>query len=286
MRFPTLFLNHGGGPMPLLGNQTDIIEMIRYVRTNILDQYPVQPKAIVMISAHYENDNKIQIMSSSNPPMLYDYYGFPKEAYEFQYNAPGLPDLAYSIETLLKNNNLPCELDDQRGYDHGVFVPLSLLHPEANIPVVCVSLHSTLNPDIHIRLGKALEPLREQDILIIGSGYTFHNMQGFMNPNQQLYNSSYQFNQWLQNTILHCRSYDDMIQSLTSWEQESKPYGRQCHPREEHLLPLLVIAASGKNSKSKLISINDKPSSIDLTNYKKSNMKIFTDYPVSDFIFE
>lgn len=284
-KFPTIFLNHGGGPLPLLGLQPDITEHIRYVRTEILEKrYPQPPKAIVVVSAHYEHDI-IQITSSVKPPMLYDYYGFPPEAYQFQYQAPGSPELANQIRQLLQEQRIPCECNDQRGYDHGVFIPLSLLYPEANIPVVCVSLRSGLDSAIHIRLGQALEPLREQEILIIGSGYTFHNMKGFRNPSHRLLESSKKFDDWLQKVMLHSASYHDMIQSLILWEKQSSPYGRECHPREEHLLPLFVMAAAGgENAKAKLI--NEKLAPIAASMDATTTNMIFTQYAVSSFMFE
>jgi 4,5-DOPA dioxygenase extradiol len=277
MKFPAIFLNHGGGPMPLLGLQPDIVELIQYVRTEILDRYPSQPKAIVVISAHYENET-IQITSSDAPSIMFDYEGYPPEAYQYQYKAPGSPSLAQEIYKLLQKNNISCELNKDRGYDQGVFVPLLLLYPEANIPVISISLHHSMDSTIHVNLGKALESLREQDVLLLGSGYSFHNIEGFMKPTEELLDASIQFDKWLQNTVLHQKtSYDKMIQSLVRWETESKPYGRQCHPREEHLLPLFVAAAAGgPHATAKLIP---HPTSSD---EKDSSPH----YAVSSFMFE
>jgi aromatic ring-opening dioxygenase catalytic subunit (LigB family) len=163
------------GPLPLMGRQESVARHLREVVNMCL---PDPPKAIVVISAHWESDNdKIKITSSANPSMLFDYYGFPPETYHYEYPAKGDPDLATRIQHHLNKEGIESEMDIVRGFDHGVFVPLLLMYPQAQIPVVCVSLHRSLDAAIHLRIGKALSPLREEEVLILGSGYTFHNMQ-------------------------------------------------------------------------------------------------------------
>jgi 4,5-DOPA dioxygenase extradiol len=251
MRFPTLFVNHGGGPMPLLGQQPKIVEHLQQVRKDFLLASTQKPKGIVLISAHWESD-PIQITSSTAPSMYYDYSGFPSSTYEYQYPAPGSPALAEQIHTLLSNKGITSELNSKRGFDHGVFVPMMILNPEADIPVVCVSLHTSLRADTHIALGSALQTLREQEIMIIGSGYTFHNMKAFFSPSSKTFSASTQFNEWLKEAILNSKNHDDMLHKLERWE--NAPSARECHPREEHLLPLLVTAAAaGKQSVPKLL---------------------------------
>jgi 4,5-DOPA dioxygenase extradiol len=159
MRYPALFVNHGGGPLPLLGQQPKIVQHLQNTVQNHLPKEP--PKAIVVISAHWEA-NPIRITSSASPSMYYDYSGFPSETYKLQYSAPGSPDLAHKVHDLLTRAGIQCQLDPKRGYDHGVFVPLMIMYPSANIPVVCVSLHPTLNARFHLALGHALAPLRDQ----------------------------------------------------------------------------------------------------------------------------
>ena len=133
MRYPSVFVNHGGGPMPLLGKQPDIVRHFQDVQQKFLPKEP--PQAIVVVSAHYES-NPIRITSSAKPSMLYDYSGFPPQAYQVQYPAPGSPDLAKRIQSLLTNKGIASELDEKRGFDHGVFIPLKLMYPE----VCCVVL--------------------------------------------------------------------------------------------------------------------------------------------------
>eukprot|EP00592_Proboscia_alata_P006647 CAMPEP_0194362996 /NCGR_PEP_ID=MMETSP0174-20130528/10914_1 /TAXON_ID=216777 /ORGANISM="Proboscia alata, Strain PI-D3" /LENGTH=193 /DNA_ID=CAMNT_0039136285 /DNA_START=13 /DNA_END=591 /DNA_ORIENTATION=+ len=193
MRFPALFVNHGGGPLPLLGKQPSVIKHMKKIVSHHLP--PRKPKAIVVLSAHYEAD-PVQITTSKTPPMLFDYHGFPPETYKYKYPAPGSPELANEIQRLFLSNNIDSEFNETRGFDHGVFIPLMVMYPGANIPVVCVSMHKSLDISIHLRIGIALAPLQEQDILILGSGYTFHNMGAFFNPTPRTIRASIKFNEW------------------------------------------------------------------------------------------
>lgn len=155
MRFPSIFVNHGGGPLPLLGKQQGLAQHMTEVRTKWLPPKARKPDAIVVVSAHWESD-PIQITAGARPSLLFDYSGFPPEAYEYEYSAPGAPALARRIQTLLSDRGLESRLNDERGFDHGVFVPLTLMFPEADVPVVAVSLHSSLDPGTHLALGQAL----------------------------------------------------------------------------------------------------------------------------------
>jgi aromatic ring-opening dioxygenase catalytic subunit (LigB family) len=235
MKFPAVFVNHGGGPLPLLGKQQNLVEHMRDV---VKTRLPSKPSAILVLSAHWESD-PIKITSATNPTMLFDYYGFPPESYDYKYPAPGSPDLARRIQTLLDKQGIQSELDEKRGFDHGVFVPLLIMYPEANIPVVCVSLHTSLDPNVHISVGQALQPLRDDDVLILGSGYTFHNLKAFFNPSSETYKASTDFNEWLKQTM----ASDNVLERLKEWE--SAPSARMAHPREEHVLPLIMAAATG-----------------------------------------
>ena len=167
-----VYLSHGGGPLPVLGDESHK-EMIAFLKH--LPAHLEQPSAIIVISAHWEEDRPT-ITSGVAPALIYDYYGFPKEAYDIEYPAPGEPLLAQKIFDLLEEQGIEAVLADQRGFDHGVFVPLKLMYPEADIPCVQVSLVRGLEPAEHIRLGKALTGLREEPVLIIGSGFSFHNL--------------------------------------------------------------------------------------------------------------
>lgn len=231
--------------MPLLGAQPELTQHMKELSSELL---PKRPRSIVVFSAHWE-EQTVKITSHERPHLYFDYHGFPKETYEYKYPAPGSPELAKRIQSLLEGEGIKSDLDEKRGFDHGVFVPLMLMYPEADIPVVCVSLHGSLDGGINMRIGKALEHLRNDGILILGSGYTFHNMQAFFNPTYKTTNASVEFNDWLKDTILN---REDTLDRLRGWE--TAPGARIVHPREEHLIPLLMTAAAGGiDAKSTLI---------------------------------
>jgi 4,5-DOPA dioxygenase extradiol len=258
MKYPAVFVCHGGGPLPLLGRQPDVAQHLSEVRQKWL-ALESPPSAIVVFSGHWESD-PIRIIASAQPPLLYDYYGFPNEAYDLKYPAPGSPTLANKIHTLLSKANIPSVLDTQRGNDHGVFVPLMLMFPEAEIPVVEVSLHADLTPQSNLRLGEALRSLRDENVLLVGSGYSFHNMGALMRPSTEASLASRAFNDWLKESMLG----DARTTKLLGWE--SAPSARACHPREEHLAPLFcVVGAVGDDAKAELIF--DPPGKIAVSSY-------------------
>ena len=195
------------------------------------------PRALLVVSAHWEAPVPT-LMTSPNPPMLFDYYGFPPAAYEIRWPAPGAPWLAPRIEELLGQADIPTAVDPERGFDHGTFVPLGRIFPKAEIPTLQLSLKQGLDPKLHLALGRALAPLREEGVFIIGSGMSYHNMRGFGAPQADAEATA--FDAWLQETITLPRAERD--QRLTAWEQA--PSARRVHPREEHLLPLMVAAGA------------------------------------------
>ena len=233
---PVLYLSHGGGPLPLLGDKAhqNLINFIREVTPTL-----GMPSAILVISAHWEADQPT-ITSGPFPSLIYDYYGFPKESYEITYPAPGSPELANQIFNLLVNAGINAKLDPQRGFDHGLFVPLKLMYPEATIPCVQLSLVNSLQPEEHIQIGRALVDLRKENVLIIGSGFSFHNIKEFFSPSTaETQAKNMAFEQWLKDTCSSNQYSEDMRkQRLINWV--SAPAARYCHPREEHLLPLHV----------------------------------------------
>ncbi|TFH01256.1 MAG: dioxygenase [Calditrichales bacterium] len=231
-----LYISHGGGPLPLLGDE-DHNEMIKQL-TNVTALIK-RPSAIIVISAHWEEEIPT-ITSGKNPSLIYDYYGFPPEAYTIEYPTKGAPLLANKIFELLKNNNIEAKLDDRRGFDHGVFVPLKIMYPEADIPCVQLSLVKGLKPLTHIQIGQALTALLEENVLIIGSGFSFHNLRAFFAPTtKESQNMNASFEKWLIDTCSNHRfNKKEREQRLINWEQA--PAARYCHPREEHLIPLHV----------------------------------------------
>ena len=230
-----VYFSHGGGPLPILGEPSHRA-MVKFMR-----QLPCQlraPDAILVISAHWE-ENQATLLGADSPAMYYDYYGFPEEAYQINYPAPGSPDLANRIFQLLNQNDIPAQIDTQRGFDHGLFIPLKLMYPEADIPALQLSLLRGLDPAAHILLGNALRELCHEKILVVGSGFSFHNMNAFSrqaikapDPDNDA------FQDWLIDVCCQNRPQSERERSLIDWE--TAPSARYCHPREEHLLPLHV----------------------------------------------
>lgn len=234
-RAQILYISHGGGPLPILGD-TGHKAMIEFLQ--ILPAQLVRPDAIVVVSAHWE-EGIATLTGAARPPLFYDYYGFPEEAYKITYPAQGSPSLASDIVKLLQGSNIKSQLNTERGFDHGMFIPLKLMYPQADIPTVQLSLLHGLDPSKHIALGKALQSLRKQNIFVIGSGFSFHNMGAFSWDGairSDARNDAFQ--NWLIEVCTSTTSQTDRERNLIDWEKS--PSARYCHPREEHLLPLHV----------------------------------------------
>ncbi len=199
-----------------------------------------RPDAIVAISGHHEGD-MVELMSSLAPTMLFDYSGFPPHTYELTYPAPGSPELADRLAELLSNSGIANRFDPKRGFDHGVLVPFLLMYPHADIPIVQMSLRSDLDPEFHLELGRTIAPLRDQGVLIVASGMSYHNMAGF--GTEQSRSDSEVFDEWL--TGICAADPTQRHRSLTCWAEA--PAARASHPREEHLLPLMVVAGAAGN---------------------------------------
>ncbi len=194
------------------------------------------PKAVLMVSAHWE-EATFTVMTHPKPPMLYDYSGFPPNTYSVVYPAPGSPELAQHVHGLLGSAGLASALNAQRGFDHGAFVPLAVMYPEAQVPVVQLSLKRGLDPAEHLAAGRALHSLRNEDVLIVGSGLSYHNLRLF-GPQGRA--PSKAFDAWLQAAMASPPPQREA--QLLRWEEA--PAARMCHPREEHLLPLMVAVGA------------------------------------------
>lgn len=231
-----LFISHGGGPMPLLGDPGHR-EMVTRL-TEIAGKLR-KPSAILVVSAHWEASVPT-ITSGARPPLIYDYSGFPPEAYNIQYPCPGEPELARQVYQALDQAGIRARLDGQRGFDHGLFVPLKLMYPQADIPCVQLSLVNSLDASTHLAIGKALQALDVDNLLVIGSGFSFHNMRAFFSANTSEVQARNQaFEDWLEETCTDSSMPEsERVERLTHWELA--PSARFCHPREEHLLPLHV----------------------------------------------
>ena len=240
VRMPVAFLPHGGGPWPYVdlgwGDQPGFDALAGYLRS--VARLPrVAPSALLVISAHWE-EPVLTVTSGRAPPLLFDYYGFAPASYELTWPAPGDPALAARTRALLEQAGFASAQDATRGFDHGTFVPLKLTYPEAQVPVVQLSLRAGLDPEEHLRIGRALAPLRDQGVFIIGSGMTFHNLRTFRDPRSAPVSET--FDAWLRDTMT--QAPDERARRLIAWEQA--PLARAAHPREEHLLPIMVIAGA------------------------------------------
>lgn len=237
-RLPVIYLPHGGGPWPFVdvgfGDPVEYERLASYLRgIGTL----ASPRAVLAISAHWE-EAVPTVMTSAHPPMLYDYYGFPPASYEIQWPAPGAPELAARVRSLLSAAGIESAEDPARGFDHGTFVPLKLTYPDARVPTIQLSLKRGLDPATHLAIGRALAPLRDEGVLIVGSGMSYHNMRGFGRASARP--DSIAFDDWLNETVALPTSERDA--RLTAWA--GAPSARACHPREEHLLPLMVVAGA------------------------------------------
>jgi aromatic ring-opening dioxygenase catalytic subunit (LigB family) len=196
---------------------------------------PEPPAAILVVSAHWETKG-FRITSGSRPTLIYDYYGFPPQTYSLRYDAPGAPDVARRAANLLREGELPVELDPEHGFDHGVFVPLMVAFPEAAIPIVEMSVEKGLDPKLHLAAGRALSGLRDEGVLILGSGMSFHNLEAF--GDTQITSLSEAFDLWLTSVVMqpgHVRA-----DRLAAWAEA--PGSLAAHPTAEHLIPLMVAA--------------------------------------------
>ncbi len=231
-----LFVSHGGGPMPLLG-EPGHQEMANCV-TNLGKSLP-KPERVLIVSAHWE-ESRATLLTGEQHPLLFDYYGFPKESYEFNYPCNGLPEWSKELRLALEQANIPAQADPTRGYDHGMFVPMMLMYPEADIPCTQLSLLKSLDAEQHIHLGQALREHLPPNTLVLGSGFTFHNLNVIRMPQApEIQNANLEFESWLTETMASSKlSEEERTQRLVNWE--TAPYARMCHPREEHLLPLHV----------------------------------------------
>jgi aromatic ring-opening dioxygenase catalytic subunit (LigB family) len=255
-----LFLSHGGGPLPLLGDDAHV-EMVACLKE--IAETIVRPSTIIVVSAHWEARNAT-VTASGNPSLIYDYSGFPQESYKIEYPCPGNPPLSRAITKQLEQAGIDASSDNTRGFDHGLFVPLKIMYPEADIPCVQLSLINNLDPLAHIKLGRALQNLADQSLLLIGSGFSFHNMKAFFaSENDDSRSANKTFERWLLDTCSNQKiAEDERVRRLVDWEVA--PYARYCHPREEHLLPLHVCYgfAESSCSKSYRLHILNKESSM------------------------
>ncbi len=180
------------------------------------------------------------VSSAPAPPMLFDYFGFPAHTYQLSYPAPGAPELAARLVRLLEEAGIEHAVNAERGFDHGVFVPMLIIDPQAHIPVLMVSIRDDLDAAKHIEAGRALAPLRDEGVLILGSGNIWHGAIGEAEAD-----ASHAFDEWVARTLtIDDPSYREA--TLLQWEHA--PFAREAQQREDHFMPLMVIAGAGSES--------------------------------------
>lgn len=256
MSFPCAFIGHGGGPLPLLGKHPELVDNFK----QFIASLPSKPSAVVVVTAHWREKKGVAVSTGDTHSLLFDYGGFPPESYRFIYPAPGKPELALRIIDLISKAGVPCRADDKRGWDHGVFVPMMMMFPEADVPVVALSLQDDLDPETHITIGQALAPLREENVLIYGSGAVCHNFEYIFNssPAKQAEGNRFadQWTTWLIETLVDGSSLTaaERLRQLARWTEA--PGGTAMHPPrggQDHLIPLHVIAGAALGTTAKPI---------------------------------
>ena len=263
-RLPTYFLSHGGGPWPWLKDfRPGVYDALERSLHSVRRELGELPRAVLMISGHWEAD-RFLLSSAARPPMYYDYSGFPEHTYDIRYDAPGEPELAETVRAMLEADGLSSGLDPRRGYDHGTFSLMHVLYPEANIPLVQLAMKADFNPAEHIAVGEAIAPLRDQGVLIVGSGFSFHDTRSIISGAGKA--ASATFDAWLDETLVGATPHDRR-QRLIDWERA--PAARAAHPREDHLIPLMVAAgAAGDDAATQIYHESTFMGSITASSYR------------------
>lgn len=241
-KLPTYFISHGGGPWPWMPERKEMMHELAKSLSNMPREIGETPRAILMISGHWEQPD-FAVMSSPAPCMVYDYSGFPPHTYQIKCVASGSPAVATRVAELLTAADLPTHLDDRQGFDHGVFAPMQVMYPKADVPLLQVAILHSYDPEQHLALGRALAPLRDEGVLIVGSGLSYHNLRLF-GPGAK--RPSAAFDAWL-NGVLMSEPAKRTAQ-LIQWDKA--PSARICHPQEDHLIPLMAAVGAAEGEKT------------------------------------
>jgi aromatic ring-opening dioxygenase catalytic subunit (LigB family) len=250
MTQPTLFVPHGGGPCffmdpsdPDHPHSDPMWQPMQDYLAGLIAGLPERPRAILLVSGHWE-EAAFTVHSGDRPSLFFDYYGFPPHTYELRWDAPGAPDLAHRAAALLRDAGFATGEEAARGWDHGVFIPMKVALPDADIPLAQLSLRHDLDPAAHIAAGRALAPLRDEGVLIVGSGMSFHNLR--VRGPQAIAPSTL----WDDALTAAVTDPDPQARAtrVAAWNQ--MPHAHFAHPREEHLLPLMVALGAGGDDSS------------------------------------
>jgi aromatic ring-opening dioxygenase catalytic subunit (LigB family) len=262
-RLPTYFLSHGGGPWPWLKAERSAYDELETSLHEVRRELGQVPRAVLMISGHWEAD-RFLLSSAARPPMVFDYYGFPEHTYRIRYDAPGNPALAETVRALLERGGMPAGLDSGRGFDHGTFTLMHTMYPGADMPLLQLSLKADYDPAEHIKVGELIAPLRDQGVVIIGSGFSYHDTRGIMSGRGA--EASAAFDRWLGDTLVKS-SPDERRQRLRRWS--AAPAARAAHPREDHLIPLMVaVGAAGDDVGARVYYQSDFMGAITVSSYR------------------
>ena len=262
-RQPAIFLPHGGGPcffMDWTWGPADTWDATKRFLEGLAATLPATPKAILVISGHWE-EPAFTASAAAKPELIFDYSGFPEQTYRLTWPAPGDLELAEHVVGLLSKSGLPANVTPDRGFDHGVFVPLKVAFPDAQIPVVSLSLSGSLDPALHLASGHALAPLRDEGVLIVGSGMSFHNLRGYLRPETR--ERARAFDAWLTKAVELPAASRELL--LTGWREA--PFATYAHPREEHLIPLMVAAGAGGEAPGRRV-FGDEPMGAAISAYR------------------
>ena len=260
-RLPTYFISHGGGPWPWIPDMRQMFATLEASLKEMVASWDEKPKAILMVSGHWEAET-VAVMGAERPGMLYDYSNFPPHTYEIVYGAPGAPDVATRTRDLLKSAGIDAQINMERGFDHGVFAPMEVMAPEADIPLFQVSLLKSYDPESHLAIGRALAPLRDEGVMIIGSGLSFHNLRMFGPVGAE---PSAAFDAWLYDAMR--LDPETRADAVRNWE--SAPAARISHKEEDHLVPLFVaLGAAEQEPATRIFHDVGERTGITVSNYR------------------
>ena len=243
-RLPALYIPHGGGPCFFMdtppGLPRDLWDRMGAYLRGIDASLGTRPKAVLVVSGHWETEHPT-VNTATRPPLLFDYYGFPEHTYRLTYPVSGSPTLARRVRELLAAADIVSDEEPERGLDHGVFIPFKLIYPDAAVPMVQLSLNRNLDATTHLSLGQALAPLRDEGVLIVGSGMSYHNLRDLFSADPRAMQAAVDFDGWLNEAVAEA---DPAVRAekLAAWRQA--PGARAAHPRPEHLIPLMVAAGA------------------------------------------
>ncbi|OAF07378.1 DODA-type extradiol aromatic ring-opening family dioxygenase [Bradyrhizobium neotropicale] len=246
-RLPTYYISHGGGPWPYMDDDMrQRFDQLEASLLSIRNEWGEAARAVLIVSGHWET-TEFCVSSAAHPGMVFDYYGFPEHLYHIKYDAPGSPELAMRTRAMLQAGGVACESDAERGFDHGTFSLMKPLCPSGELPIVQLSIKQDLDSQAHLSVGRLLAPLRDEGVVIIGSGSSFHNL-GLRGP--AAIEPSRQFDDWLQQTLL-ATSTAERRRRVAAWKLA--PNARIAHPREDHLIPLMVALGAADEEAAALV---------------------------------